>query len=135
MSDAPVIRRHRFQFGLGTLLFAITLLAAWLSWEMNYIRGRRTTIHRVAESGGGMTTASDLEELIATHGLVTVTPVVIPFWRRMLGDEAVEAIRVPSNSLELLKTSAELFPEVEILTIDVDDPLQRPIRFRSALRQ
>jgi len=50
MSNAP--RRRWFQFGVGTMLFLVTALAAWLSWELKFIRDRNALGNWLTVNGG-----------------------------------------------------------------------------------
>jgi hypothetical protein len=95
----------------------VTVVAAWLASELNYIRGRRATVERVTQSGGDAMTCTYLVEFAANQGAV-YNPARIPVWRRALGDEAIEMVRVPSTERELLRAATRLFPEAEVWEID-----------------
>lgn len=46
MPPGPKHTRRLFRFGLGTIFLVVTVVAAWLGWEMNWIKQR----HAVLES-------------------------------------------------------------------------------------
>ena len=89
LPTTPHTRRRWCQFGLRTLLVAVTFFALWLGWEMHYIRERRVFL------------ASNREVIAAgpkRHLMMRKTqykPAEIPLWRRWLGDEAVDVIQMP----------------------------------------
>jgi hypothetical protein len=97
MNDTPT--RRWYQCGLGTLFMAITLLAVWLSWELDYIRERRETRNEVE--------AKHIQFLFA-HPKQS-----IPFWRVWLGDEPVDCISVLSSDRDQVMRIKRLFPEAE----------------------
>ena len=86
MPEAPATRRRWMQFGLRSLLVALTALVfafGWIAWELNYIREQRAWLRShpdlvVVENTGPGAPVND------------VPPPRIPWWRSVLGDEAVE---------------------------------------------
>jgi hypothetical protein len=105
--------RRRFRFGLRTLFVMVTLLACWLGWELKFVQERRAMLGSLLASGNGYTTCSQLVASSDEHGFA-YNPATIPFWRRWLGDEAVESIIVP-DAQEPLSKALTLFPEAIIV--------------------
>jgi len=105
MSEAP--KRRWFRFSLRTMFVVVTLVAvflAWLGWELSYIRERKAWLRQ-----------NDF------YGLVTGVTVwkgssgkaQIPWWRTMLGDEAVGVIQFPAHwPDEQCDHAMQLFPEM-----------------------
>jgi len=86
------------------MLIAVTIFACWLGWELSYIRERKTWLRQ-----------NDF------HGLLTGVTVWkgssgkthIPWWRTMLGDEAVGVIKFPAHwPDERCDHTMRLFPEM-----------------------
>ena len=88
MAD-PTKPRRRLQFSLAALFGMMTVWAVWLGWELNYIRERQAVRDLVTKQGGTAMTCADVAEF-AVRNEVPYKPASIPFWRRVLGDEAME---------------------------------------------
>ncbi|HEY1599870.1 MAG TPA: hypothetical protein VGG64_09730, partial [Pirellulales bacterium] len=82
MPTAPKTRRRWFQFILASLFVLTTLVAIWLAWETAFIRERKAWIaHNPA-----MLEQDPSSAPVAAR---------IPWWRKLLGDEAVPSIAEP----------------------------------------
>jgi hypothetical protein len=107
--NAPTTRRRRFQFGLGTMLALMTLLALWLGWEKHYIQERRDflELNKAAIAAG--------PKRYVMSRRVPPKPAEIPFWRRWLGDEPVDVISMPfAAGKEAHAKAMALFPEARL---------------------
>ncbi|HVU86461.1 MAG TPA: hypothetical protein VHD36_04025 [Pirellulales bacterium] len=85
----------------------MTLLAAGLVWELNYVTARREAIFEIETHGGGVWLADDLASEFAF-------PPSVPFWRSWMGDVAVAQLVLPVDYLghtENNKRVTALFPE------------------------
>jgi hypothetical protein len=112
MPQAPKTRRRWFQFGLGTMIVVMTVLAiplGWLGWQIKYIRDRRDFRARSLWSGMGDWTGTPSPEM--------------PLYRRWLGDE--RATRVFVNSEEDRQIGERLFPEAWVMYVSADFKLTR----------
>ena len=79
--------RRRFQFSLGTLLVAVTvvaLIAAWIGWQVTLVGQRRELARQIQDGGGSVYTAADLAQSGQLPGI-----------RPWLGDEPVGTIYLP----------------------------------------
>jgi hypothetical protein len=104
MSEVP--RRRWFQFGIGTMLLVVTAFAAFLGWELSYIRERHAMHKRVVDRGGVIVLGIDQREI--ARGTVQ-----IPFWRRWLGDCAVGMLMLESDATPAdVERAKAAFPEV-----------------------
>ncbi len=93
------IPRHRgFRFSLRTLFVVVTLVAVWLEWELRFIRERRTTRQAL--------------DAVCAPTLFQHPRQSIPFWRRWLGDEAVDSLCILHGDEETAKKVRRLFPEI-----------------------
>jgi hypothetical protein len=98
MSTIPRSTRRRFQFSLGSMFVLMTLVAMWLAWELSFIRQRQVWIR-------------DHESWLVA-GPRTVPEASIPWWRGLLGDEAVPSILVGVETpAEERNHVQKLFPE------------------------
>src|SRR5690349_20051060 len=93
--------RRRFQFRLRTLMIVVTLLAvpcAYVGWQAKIVRERRALFDEIKAADGG--------EL--NDGNVSPSP---PWLRRILGDETVRLLVVPSTTdKETMVRLHRLFP-------------------------
>ena len=113
--STPQPRRRWFQFSLASLFFLTTLVAIWLAWELAFIRERQVWIKQ---------NTSLLEPGQSTPPVVAH----IPWWRMLLGDEAVPTIENSDDWPEEERVYAtKLFPEAILWKTD------RPIPRRRAL--
>lgn len=100
--------RRWFRFSLRTLFVVVTVFAVWLGWELSFIKERKASIRLIRDKYGSVYTSSDLADRPVTD-LVS-----IPFWRRMLGDEAVQMVRLtPAFSDNDLRNVQRIFPEAD----------------------
>ncbi len=101
--------RRWFQFSLTSLFLLTTVVAAWLAWELAFIRGRQAWLRENAaiadpEAGSFLTAVA----------LPPATP-SIPWWRRILGDGAVTTIIEPDEWTDDDRAIvARLFPEATV---------------------
>jgi hypothetical protein len=112
------------------MFVVVTVIGAWLGWELTDIRARRAAIGRIIKRGGKVTTCGEVEENAVKLGFKRNAE-SSPFWRRVLRDEPIESILVPSDEQELLGTSAKLFPEASVWEVYRDDH-RWPKLFRDA---
>lgn len=109
--------RRRFQCGLGTLFVTLTLvtvLAAWLGWELRFIWDRQDYVQLCTERGRPCIMAADAGTSRYVNQAVPLP--TIPIWRRVLGDEAVAYVGLPADEtaeeLRQFRLDCErLFPE------------------------
>ncbi|MBI2825907.1 MAG: hypothetical protein HYX69_14575 [Planctomycetia bacterium] len=106
-------RRRWFQFGLGTMFLLVTLFALWLAWELNFIHERQAFLAWVDRKNAEVTNAWFMVNP------PRVPPATIPFWRRWLGDTAVDTVELPPNSTAADRDRAKaLFPEADVTSED-----------------
>ena len=115
-ADPPKRRRRWFQFSLRTLLMGVTLFCivagAYVGWQAKIVRERRAELNRVVDARLVGIADNDEER-------------VIPWIRRVLGDQRVESIKmlVGTDASELGRLRV-LFPEAKIeVWTSVDDRL------------
>jgi hypothetical protein len=116
MPDQPSPRR-RFQFRLRTLMIAVAVVAipcAYVGWQMKIVRTRRAELNRTVDARL-VGIADDDEER------------VIPWVRRVLGDQRVASIRmlVGTDVAELDRLRA-LFPEAKVEVWTPAEAIRRP---------
>ncbi len=91
-------RRRWFQFGIGTMLVLVTVFALWLGCELKFIRDRKAVIADAAREGSAVPSDD-------SSG--------IPFWRRLLGDRAMDLLFLPYYYSDAdLDNARRLFPEI-----------------------
>jgi hypothetical protein len=95
------------------MFVVVTVVACWLAWELKFVRERKAMLASVLASGNGYTTCSQLMASSDEHGFA-YNPATVPFWRRWLGDQAVESIVVP-DAHKPLEKALTLFPEAIIV--------------------
>jgi hypothetical protein len=114
MSHAPRHRRRWFQFGLGTMLIAVTLLALLLGPELNMIQQRKAAISRIQQTGGLIWSLEAYEVSKGTRNWSLPadrqTP-AIPRWRRWLGDEPFVLVICRVQDASIMRS---LFPESQV---------------------
>ena len=107
------------------MLIAVTIFAVWLGWEGRVVRNRYALRRQIEESGGQLVSTTDYNNF-AISGESTTH---ISFWRRWLGDEAVEGVILGSEATQQNVTDARsAFPESKIwkYTADRGDFLPLP---------
>jgi hypothetical protein len=115
MVAASPTTSRRLQFRLPALLVAMTLVAAWLGWQVQGVRQRKEFLQSI--QAGRECSSVTCHEMIAgaaEHGFA-YKPVQLSPWRRWLGDEAVEEFIVPDRSPARISRIRLLFPEAMIL--------------------
>lgn len=106
--------RRCFRFSLRTMFVVLTVFFSWLGWEMNSIHRRRAAIERLTPLAARFVSLeSEQKKGPGQKWLLPYDHVrQVPFWRRMLGDEAIGWIYLdatsPPEDYELTK---KLFPE------------------------
>lgn len=101
---------------------AVTLFAAWLGWEMKYIRSRASFLvehdcrsispHEQLSPGSNGRFHFD-----ATGRLVLFPDASVAFWRRWLGDTPSQYVILPRMAYAANREQAQsLFPEAEVIT-------------------
>jgi hypothetical protein len=107
MSEPSVSRRRWFQFSLTSLFMVTALVAVWLAWELAFVHERRQYIKQHPE----------LLTEVPAGALKTKS--MIPWWRELLGDEAIKSVSVPTEWPEAEKSHvAKLFPEATTVGLD-----------------
>jgi hypothetical protein len=101
MRDTRMTRRRWFQFPLTYLFLLTTLVAIWLAWELSFIRERQTWVR-------------EHEAALEPDPANTARVASIPWWRRLLGDEAVPAIMDVDWPDQERARVEKLFPEAVI---------------------
>jgi hypothetical protein len=118
------------------MLLLVTAFALWLGLELQVVRERRDFLKMLHE----LTEATD-RQIEDDPAAVPYTVIFdlnpqgkasIPFWRRWLGDEAVEQVALPLNSsLEDAKFAITIFPEARecpYREMDRGNPPAKPLR-------
>jgi hypothetical protein len=113
--SSPKPRRRWFQFSLGTLFVLVTVFAIWLGWELKFIR-ERNSVRESLRAGSVEIVQSRHWGLIRSDVQLRVgRPAAIPWWRGMLGDEAISIITFPPSADESdLEAASEAFPEATV---------------------
>ncbi len=89
----------------------ITLLAAWLAWEKNYIQQRREFL----AANEAAIAAGPKRHVMSMLPKAQYQPAEIPFWRTWLGDEPVDVIAMPFAAGDEAHAKAKsLFPEARL---------------------
>ena len=112
--------RRRLQFGIGTMLVAVLLLAIALGWvksERQFVLNRKAL-------------AKEFSDRIGPVGYIgpyfNQEPPTIPFWRYWMGDEPYHAVDVPYGAPKSdYQRARRLFPEAELYTSPSPDELRR----------
>jgi len=119
MDNPQPTRRRWFQFGTGTMLLVVSLVAIWLAWQVGIVRERQAVIDFIRERGGAVVAAKDWQPPSAYAPIGTVTPAVrpqatIPFWRRWMGDEPMANVFLPVGTAQAdVERATAAFPEAE----------------------
>ncbi len=115
MSAKP---RRWFSFSLRTLLILITLVACWLGWESNVVRGRKQLMQDMElRQGVRILTA---EAYSAYHDSRTPSEPIarVSMLRRWLGDKAIQEIEYVTGyhklSQEDIARLTRTFPEAKV---------------------
>jgi hypothetical protein len=124
MPQALSTRRRWFQFGLGTLLMVVTLVALVLSWELRLVRKRQDALAMISERQGvverpiGQTVLARRGELCGVAR--DYESPTLPFWRVWLGDAPVDCFLLPAVtfSKEEMLGIARAFPESDVWRVD-----------------
>jgi hypothetical protein len=91
----------------------ITVLGVFLGWQVNVVRERALTLKMIREAGGRTGIGRDP---YTYERFLNPPEKRISIVRRILGDEGVEAIFLPSGAdPELVSKTRRLFPESEIV--------------------
>jgi hypothetical protein len=119
MTPAP--KRRWFQWSLRTLFVVVTVFACWLGYELNSIRQRKQLLKSLQEDS--QLSYDPLRTIFVQKGKTTFNGMTlvetnrgdIPWYRRMLGDEGVVCIGLPSKMTEdELRRYQNAFPEAYI---------------------
>jgi hypothetical protein len=97
--------RRRFQFSLRTLLIGVTLLAvpcAYVGWQESTVRERWAMRQRIKEVDNGSVSISVDRVVVVLQESgpqsKNESAISIPWIRRLLGDEAIEQITLPTGT-------------------------------------
>jgi hypothetical protein len=94
---------HRFfQFSITSMLLVTTLVAIWLAWELAFIRERQAWIR----DNAALLESDPSAQRVVAH---------IPWWRMLLGDEAVATLEESDEwSEDERDYVVRLFPEATL---------------------
>jgi hypothetical protein len=111
-------RRRWFQFGLGTMFVLVTAFAAWLGWELKFIRDREAFLSwRDRKCEVEQREHPGLDGPVALW--VRPKPATIRIWRTWLGDEPAEFVVLPhAASIVDQERAKALFPEALVYAAD-----------------
>jgi hypothetical protein len=132
-------RRRWFQFSLGTLFVVVTLFAAFLAYNINWIRQRQEALAHIA--AGSYVTAGTLTDIrsepsqrLLEKNPTTAPDIKSPWSIRLFGEPGVASIVVygpdGSSAAENLR---RLFPEASVSTYESPPP--RPQTMPVPIRQ
>jgi hypothetical protein len=121
MSEAPPPRRRWFQFGIGTMFFAVTVLAAlaaFLAYHVNWVRERRNApVYYVMEEVYLVTPSGPKPTRVACDA---------PWPLEWFGEPGCNALQispsVPESEVERIR---RLFPEAEIEILSPEEELEQ----------
>lgn len=115
-------RRFAVRFGLATLFFALTIASLLLAYATSIVRERRKALdEHQRDVGGFYVKTDDLRSELAgvpNYPAELLPDGSIPWWRELLGDEAIETIFFPVErepTSEEKERLARLFPEADVL--------------------
>jgi hypothetical protein len=115
-ADPPKRKRRWFQFSLRSLMIVTLVIAvpcAYVGWQEKVVRERRAEFKRAVDG-----------RLLEICG--NGETIVIPWFRRVLGDHRVASIKVPTGTdaaeLDRLRV---LFPEAEVKVWTPADQITR----------
>jgi hypothetical protein len=104
------MNKPKLRFSLRLMFLAMTVLAAWLAWDMSIIRHRRALLATL-DISYAVTPAVELSSQLAYRTFAAQVGSV----RRLLGDEAIQFIFYPQNAEpEFVSTLQAAFPEATI---------------------
>jgi hypothetical protein len=115
MSAKP---RRWFRFSLRTLLILITLVACWLGWESNVVRGRKQLMQEMELRPGVRFLTADLYAFYHTASTPPEPVARVSTLRRWLGDQAIQEIEYTRTYHKLspaeIAQLARTFPEAKV---------------------
>jgi hypothetical protein len=122
-ADKPKRKRRRFQFRLRTLMISVAVLAipcAYVGWQENIVRERWAMRKRVKEVDDGFVSVSvdRVVVVIEESGPQSrkESAISIPWIRRLLGDEPIEQITLPSGTArEERQRIHKIIPEADLV--------------------
>jgi len=96
----------RPRYTLRTLFVAITLFGAWLGWQSHLVKQRKDRLQWITDHGGKW----------SANGPNNIAPMTdLPWYRTLLGDQAVDVIWLPDEcTREEAEKVEEEFPESQI---------------------
>lgn len=121
MRNPSASHRFRLQFGLGTMLLAVTIFSLWLGWELQSIRQRRAFLALLERQTAADTAEADGRQIYLVCYAKPATPAKIPLWRSWLGDSAQQGIVLPANmSIDEARSAVAIFPEAVVVKCTLD---------------
>jgi hypothetical protein len=104
-ADRSVAPRKAFRYSLRTLIVAVTIICAWLGWNVRQVRTRETVRQDAASRGA-----------IVRSRTAAGTPGALPLGWRLLGAEPVRAIELPGDIFneQDLRRLQPWFPEADV---------------------
>lgn len=115
MTPAP--KRRWFQFGLGSMFLSVTGICIWLGWQLRIVNERKQTLRALEPLDVYVTKSPGMRQAILDYYRRNPErprkSLSIPFYRELLGDEAVVQIATFGNYDEAVLK--EVFPEAEVM--------------------
>jgi hypothetical protein len=120
--------RFRLAFSVRSLLVLVAVLCAWLAWERSVVVERTAALKAwKADPNVRVRTASEQLAILrslsparvprnfAAMQSMTVSKIdSVPWIRRMLGDEAIQEVRLPPDDPRA-ELASRVFPEARII--------------------
>ena len=97
----------RFRFSLRTLFVVVTAGCVWLGWNVHVTNARKARLKLIEESGSQWYGNDPLPR--------EIQPAAIPWIRRLLGDQPVQAIRLVNRPDTEQREIEALFPEANVV--------------------
>jgi hypothetical protein len=131
----PALNRRWFRFSLRTLFMVVTVFGCWLGWQVSIVRERKSLLRSLESRASD---SYDPYTLIFTYprsvdgsrlrSKIKWLPKEgsIPWFRRLLGDEPVGSLGLPSDMPEQERRHIrQAFPEA-IISDDNQGPSDQP---------
>jgi len=121
----PDPRRKRLQFGLGTLLLAVTLFAVWLAMVVNRVNGQKRSVAEIVKAGGRI--QFDYQRDPAGQRIPDAEPPAPVWLRKLMGEDYFRKVVVvdfatPSSGPSKVNGEGlscfESLPDVEWIDLD-----------------
>ena len=114
-------KRRWFRFSLRTLFLVVTVFCLWLGWQASVVRERKSLLRSLENDPhllfDPLHTSFGPGKMVLTFGTLTNhrDGPYVPWFRRMLGDDNVTSLGLPSEMTEEdLRRFKIAFPEAVI---------------------